>query len=122
MPDDQDLDLSLLKEIADGSREFIIESVDLFLQQTPESLQQLTEALAIKDFPAAASAAHKLKSTLGFFGMLTSQALILQIEQNCKSAQPDLDEILSKLILVKVNVAQNSDELLKLKLQTAAGD
>lgn len=119
--EDQDLDLSLLLEIADGSREFIVESIDLFLEQTPESLQQLTDALDIKDFPVAASSAHKLKSTLGFFGMLISQALILQIEQACKSADPDLDEILSLLRLVKANISQNSDELIKLKQHNEAG-
>ena len=114
---DQDLDLSLLLEIADGSTEFIVESINLFMQQTPESLQQLTESLDVKDFTMAASSAHKLKSTLGFFGMLNSQALILQIEQACKNVEPDLEEILSKLILVKANIAQNSEELQKLKLQ-----
>ena len=35
-----DLDLTYLNEIADGSDEFIIESIDVFLDQTPVILQE----------------------------------------------------------------------------------
>ena len=49
MPDshpNQDLDLTFLYEIADGSDEFVVESIDMLLQQAPEMLQSIDAALA----------------------------------------------------------------------------
>jgi len=115
-----DLDLSLLYEIADGSSEFMVDSIDMFLQQTPESLTQVSEALDAQDWPTAGAAAHKLKSTLGFFGMLVSQALIQQIELSCKSGNPDVPEVLAKFSQVSENIAENTDKLIKIKAETLA--
>ncbi len=101
---------TLLLEIADGSDEFIIDSIEMFLQQTPESLQQIEEAINAQDWPTAGSAAHKMKSTLGFFGMLNSQALIQQIEQSCKIGEPNPTELLTILTRLKANIAENTEK------------
>ena len=85
----QDLDLSFLYEIADGSNEFIIESIDMFLQHTPEMLQTINTAIADKDWTVAAAAAHKLKPNCGFFGMPVSQAKIQEVEILAKADAPD---------------------------------
>lgn len=120
LPTGPDLDLSLLNEIADGSSEFIVDSIDMFMQQTPESLQQVEDAMNAKDWPTAGSAAHKLKSTLGFFGMLISQALIQQVELSCKSGAPDEAETREKLNQVKANIAESTRLLLKYKEEAGA--
>jgi HPt (histidine-containing phosphotransfer) domain-containing protein len=82
---DQDLDLSLLNEIADGSDEFIVETITMFLDQTPTLLNEIAVNIAANNWAAAGAAAHKIKATLGFFGMLNTQALIKQIEAACKT-------------------------------------
>src|SRR6187402_2390856 len=81
----QDLDLSLLNEIADGSHEFIVETISMFLEQTPTLLEEIGTHIAADNWPDAGAAAHKLKATLGFFGMLNTQALIQQIESESKA-------------------------------------
>lgn len=120
IPSGPDLDLSLLYEIADGSSEFMVDSIDMFLQQTPESIQQVEEAIDAKDWPTAGSAAHKMKSTLGFFGMLESQALIQQIELSCKSGNPDEAELSIKFNQVKANIADNIEKLNAIKANANA--
>ncbi|MFD2145924.1 hypothetical protein [Mucilaginibacter antarcticus] len=70
-----DLDLTLLEEIADGSDEFIVESIDMFLQQTPVSLHDVGNAFDEMDWTTAGAAAHKLKATLGFLACLTARPL-----------------------------------------------
>ncbi len=115
IPFGPDLDLSLLNEIADGSTEFIVDSIDMFLQQTPESIQQFDDAVTAKDWPTAGAAAHKMKSTLGFFGMLESQALIQQVESSCKSGALNEAELKEKFNQAKANIAQNTAKLLKFK-------
>ncbi|MDB4925424.1 Hpt domain-containing protein [Mucilaginibacter sp.] len=115
-----DLDLSLLHEIADGSNEFIIESIDMFLQQTPSSLQDISNALEEMDWATASSAAHKLKATLGFFGMLNSQALIQHIELSCKTGAPNSADVSTKFDEVRELIAANTIALLKIKEETEA--
>jgi HPt (histidine-containing phosphotransfer) domain-containing protein len=111
----QDLDLSLLREIADGSNEFIVETIDMFLQQTPESIQEIRNGITAQDWSVVAAAAHKLKATLGFFGMLNTQALIQNIESDCKTGAPDVADLLVKFKQVRTNIAVNTTTLLKVQ-------
>jgi HPt (histidine-containing phosphotransfer) domain-containing protein len=116
-----DLDLTLLQEIADGSDEFIVESIDMFLLQTPVSLQDINDAFDEMDWATAGAAAHKLKATLGFFGMLNSQALIQQIELSCKTGAPDAMDLLGKFEQVQSLIAASTVALKQIKEETEAG-
>ena len=116
-----DLDLTLLQEIADGSDEFIVESIDMFLQQTPASLQDVSNAFDEMDWATAGAAAHKINATLGFFGMLNSQALIQQIEQSCKTGNPDVMDLINKFEQVQALIAANTVALLQIKEEAEAG-
>lgn len=123
MPDTsstQDLDLSLLHEIADGSDEFIVESISLFLQQTPESLQDIDNGINSKNWIEVASAAHKLKATLGFFGMINSQSLIQDIEQISKSVKPSFADVSLKFKQIQAYMADNINTLIVIRTETAA--
>jgi len=111
----QDLDLSFLYEIADGSNEFIIESIDMFLQHTPEMLQTINTAIADKDWTVAAAAAHKLKPNCGFFGMPVSQAKIQEVEILAKADAPDGDSIASKFSEINTIISANLITLEKIK-------
>jgi HPt (histidine-containing phosphotransfer) domain-containing protein len=111
----QDIDLSFLNEIADGSNEFVIESIEMFLQQTPELLQSITEAITNQDWDGTASAAHKLKPNLGFFGMPISQAIIQDIESMAKTGAPDVAQLSAKFDEVQQLINTNLTTLLKIK-------
>ena len=113
-----DLDLTLLHEIADGSDEFIVESITMFLQQTPTLMQDINTAILAKDWDTAATATHKLKATLGFFGMLNSQELIQEIEQSCKTGAPDELGIATKFSQVQAFIAASTGALTKLQEET----
>ena len=112
---DQDLDLSFLYEIADGSNEFIIESIGLFLEQTPELIAIIGDALANGDWDTASKTSHKLKPNLGFFGMPISQATIQEVELGCKADTPNSTEIFEKFNQVKAIVNANLITLKKIK-------
>ena len=117
---DQDLDLSFLYDIADGSTEFIIESIDMFLHHTPEMLQMITTAIADKDWVVAAQAAHKLKPNLGFFGMPISQATIQEVEIMAKSGAPDPELLISKFNEVNSLISGNMVTLAEIRAAKAA--
>jgi hypothetical protein len=116
-----DLDLSFLHEIADGSDEFIIESIDMFLTHTPELLETIEGAIANGDWVSVGSAAHKLKSNLGFFGMPTSLGIILEVELMAKSSAPDPTVLLSRFNEVKSLISANLISLAKIKAEKEAG-
>jgi HPt (histidine-containing phosphotransfer) domain-containing protein len=118
---DQDLDLSFLYEIADGSNEFIVESIDMFLEHTPEMLQTITKAIADNDWALVGSTAHKLKPNLGFFGMPVSQATLQEIEIITKGGVPDRTLLLSKFNEVKAIIVVNFITLKKIKAELEAG-
>lgn len=80
-------DLSLLNEIADGSPEFMSETISLFLQQVPELLEEIETAAQLADWDTAGAAAHKLKSTIGMFGMDGSLEIIQKIEHDTKKRE-----------------------------------
>jgi HPt (histidine-containing phosphotransfer) domain-containing protein len=118
---DQDLDLSFLYDIADGSNEFIVESIDMFLHHTPEMLQTMTTGIADKDWAVVASAAHKLKANLGFFGMPISQATIQEVELMAKAGAADPELLLSKFNKVHAIVSANIISLEKIKADLEIG-
>ena len=117
MSDNQDLDLSFLYEIADGSNEFIVDSIDMFLQQTPELLTNIMAAIETGDWAVAGGAAHKLKPNLGFFGMLDCQAAIQEVELACKAGGQNPATIISKFNAVKNIVNNNLVKLAQIKAE-----
>jgi HPt (histidine-containing phosphotransfer) domain-containing protein len=117
----QDLDLSMLYEIADGSTEFLIESIDMFLQHTPEMLQMISDGIAANDWTAVAQSAHKLKPNLGFFGMPISQATIQEVELMAKAGASDPELLKSKFNEVNAIVTQNITSLIKIKTDLEKG-
>jgi HPt (histidine-containing phosphotransfer) domain-containing protein len=124
MPDSQstpDLDLSFLYEIADGSDEFVIESIDMLLQQAPEMLQSINDALKAQDWGTAAASAHKLKPSMGFFGMLISQELLQDVEVLCKAGGQDPAAITAKYTQAKELIENNLTALTRIKAEKEAG-
>lgn len=123
MPDslpNQDLDLAFLYEIADGSDEFIVDSITMFLDQTPQLLDTISSAISAQDWATAAAASHKLKPNLGFFGMPQSQANIQEVEIWCKAGGENVEEITTKFNDVKSVVTANLLELEKIKAEKEA--
>src|ERR1700761_6540506 len=120
-PSIPDLDLSFLYEIADGSDEFIVESIDMLLQQAPEFLQNINESIIARDWVTAAGVAHKLKPSMGFFGMLVSQELLGEVEILCKAGGQDPDQISAKFNQAKDIIETNLSALVRIRDEKKAG-
>lgn len=116
----QDFDLSFLYEIADGSNEFIVDSIEMFLQQTPALVTAIDTAINTGEWITAGGAAHKLKPNLGFFGMLDSQATIQDVELLCKAGGQDPDTIHSKFNQVKSVINNSLVKLAEIKAEKEA--
>ncbi len=113
----KDLDLSFLLDIADGSNEFIVESIQMFMQQTPELLQMIATGIAAGDWTTVSSASHKLKPNLGFFGMPISQATIQEVEIMAKGGAQDPELLKQKFSEVQAILEENLISLAKIKAE-----
>jgi len=113
---DQYFDLAFLFEIADGATEFIVESIDMFLQQTPELMTTIYNAIQAKDAPVIAGAAHKLKPNLGFFGMHIAQAMMQELESMAKNGE-DFTAIEAKYIAIRSILKPTLDKLKLIKAE-----
>jgi HPt (histidine-containing phosphotransfer) domain-containing protein len=79
------LDLSYLKDVASGSDEFMIDMIDLFLDQTPAYFEQLEQFIIEEDWSKVADIAHKIKPTLAFMGVDSARESMAEIEQNARN-------------------------------------
>lgn len=111
-----EFDLSFLEEIADGNKEFLIESIEMFLVQTPEIFNALSKAIASKDWATTSALAHKVKSNLGFFGMDRIKSVVQEIEISAKAggAEPDIE---TKFEAIKEAVTKSLKQLSEIKKQ-----
>jgi HPt (histidine-containing phosphotransfer) domain-containing protein len=76
-----------LQEVAMGDEEFLIELIDLYLDDAPAQLEDLGQAVAGQDIAAASAAAHKLKGSCGNVGAEGLMALCQQIEASGKASR-----------------------------------
>jgi len=110
-------DLSFLYEIADGSDDFIVESIDMFSQQTPQLLEEIGRGISDQNWSVVGAAAHKLKPNLGFFGMHTLQQMMGDIEHLAKGGVPDAGIVTEKYTTAKGMIEENLVRLQVIKAE-----
>lgn len=86
------VDLSYLRDVASGSNEFMVEMIELFLDQTPGYFEQLQQLIIEKNWAKVADIAHKIKPTLSFMGVDSAGLNMAEIEQNARNER-NLDTI-----------------------------
>jgi len=110
-------DLSFLYEIADGADDFIVESIDMFAQQTPQLLEEINQGISDQNWSVVGATAHKLKPNLGFFGMHILQQMMGDIEHMAKGGIPDVGEITQKFKTAADMIEENLVRLQVIKAE-----
>ena len=82
---DFNLDLSYLQDVANGSNEFMIEMMEMFLKQTPGYFEQLDQLIKDENWPAVADISHKIKPSLTFMGIESARVSLDEIEHNARN-------------------------------------
>lgn len=108
------LNLSYLKEIADGSNEFLLEMIAIFLHQTPEYLDQISQAIALEDWQTVAEISHKIRPSFAFIGADDTKEIMAQMEHMARSGQ-NLTAIAALFAQVQGSSKQLFESLLKIK-------
>jgi HPt (histidine-containing phosphotransfer) domain-containing protein len=111
-------DLTYLKELAEGSDEFIKEMIDMFLIQTPEMLEIMAKCLHDKKWQTLRGVAHKIKPTIDFVGIHSIKETVKTIEHYAsKEIHLDLlPDMVNKVIQVcSVAIIELKEEIKTLK-------
>ncbi|HVZ57913.1 MAG TPA: ATP-binding protein [Chitinophagaceae bacterium] len=110
------IDLSYLREISKGDRDFEREMIRQFTVQVPEDLRALKAAVEGPDYPRIRSLAHGLKSAvsfMGFSGHIIDMLLQMEKVNEAVVNREDLARNFSMLQEICLRAVQEANELLK---------
>ena len=93
------IDLTYLKQLANGSNEFILEMITVFMEQTPLEISNLEKHLKNKDWKSLHGTAHKMKPSFSFMGIKELENVIKLVNEYAAN-ETNLDllpEMVSKI-------------------------
>lgn len=109
------LNLEFLQEMSGGYIPFIIEILEIFVEDGPSTFQSINKNLADKDFSSVKTSVHKLKSSLKILGAekLADLAENLEEETSNKVIANEFYLKLSKLEKSVEQLAKDVDKQVK---------
>ncbi len=102
--------LDKINEMAEGDEDFIMSVISVFLEEVPEDLSALENAIANEDFEQIGKMAHKIKPNVDLLGMEQTRMNAYDLEKLGK-ASGSLEEIKMKFPLLKKDIEQVIGEL-----------
>jgi HPt (histidine-containing phosphotransfer) domain-containing protein len=74
------INLSYLKTISEGNDAFVIEMIEMFLNKTPQALEEMNECFKNQNWEELRQIAHKIKPSYAYIGLKDMQATLSIIE------------------------------------------
>jgi signal transduction histidine kinase/HPt (histidine-containing phosphotransfer) domain-containing protein len=112
------INLTYLKQVAGDNQEFIIQMIEMFLQKTPEGLQEMEKKFKEQNWEDVRNIAHRLKPTYTYVGLGEIHKILAQIEKCCQ-AKENIDTVPQLMQKVEtqsaIAFAELNKELKKLK-------
>ncbi len=78
----QPVNLQRIREATMGDEEFMVELIDIYLDDSPAQIRALRDAIESREGEVAASAAHRLKGSSGNLGADSLAALCRRVEES----------------------------------------
>ena len=93
------INLTYLKELSNGSNEFIYQMITVFMEQTPDAVNSMEKYLNSKDWQALHAIAHKTKASFAFMGIKELKDVTCLVEEYSlnKTNLDQLPEMISKI-------------------------
>lgn len=115
------IDLTFLEGATKGNKEYMIEIIDTFLEQTKKALNTIRSSIDKKDWHTVNQTAHQIRPSFGYIKIKDLENLIILIESYaltkenlCSLPQliSQMDKIFkrasNKLIEYKINLGNNT--------------
>lgn len=98
------IELSFLRSISENNEQFYREFIQMFLANTPKSMEEIETALHTKDWEKIRMSAHKIKPSFNYVGMKEQNMQAAKIEELAKKKE-SLDTITALLQNMKAACA-----------------
>jgi HPt (histidine-containing phosphotransfer) domain-containing protein len=86
------VDLVYLKQISNNNTAFIMQMIEMFLQKTPEAIDEMNEKFQKQNWMEVSHIAHRMKPSYIYVGLKDIHKLLAEIEQ-CSKENPEPDKI-----------------------------
>ncbi|PJJ08298.1 PAS domain S-box-containing protein [Flavobacterium sp. 1] len=97
--------LNSLNNLSRGNSEFVMKMVRLFIKQTVSEIENITNALAVDDFPEVSRLIHKIKPSVESLGITSILDEIKLLEKIAKETT-DKEQIISLFSIIKPALLQ----------------
>jgi HPt (histidine-containing phosphotransfer) domain-containing protein len=104
--------LDKINEMAEGDQDFINSVISVFLEEVPEDLEALEQALLDKNHDQVYKLAHKIKPNVDLLGMEQTRAVALELETLGKQ-EANMAEMEKRFPILKTDINQVVSELKK---------
>lgn len=81
------IDLRELYEMSRGNTAFVKDMIELFLDRNPKDLASLDEAFSTSDYDTLRAIAHRMKTSVGFMGLVQLLTPLDEIEQQAERGE-----------------------------------
>lgn len=102
--------LDKINEMAEGDMDFVQSVIAVFLEEVPQDLKDLEQAIEAANYDQVYKLAHKIKPNVDLLGMEQTRAVALEIETLGKS-EGNMSVIRERFPLLKRDVEQVIGEL-----------
>ena len=115
--------LDYLYQLSDGSPDFVLEMIQMFVSQVPPAIQEMKLAFPEKDWVKIKNIAHRLKPSPGFIGVQEMSGIFQSIEKNSSDI---INEAIIEEMIIKAEkmtdrvVKELEEELTRLRHAKAA--
>lgn len=98
-PTEKLYDLCMIEQLCRGNQEKVKIMVKVFIDQVPQSVEEIKLAFNKRDFVKIKNVAHRIKPTLSYYAIVKIEKDIQQIERLAKEelATPELELKIKKL-------------------------
>ncbi|MCC9135077.1 Hpt domain-containing protein [Pontibacter silvestris] len=110
--------LTYLKKMSSGNKDFVQEIIKLYLKQAPVELAKLQKAITTDDQEAVKVIAHKLKSSASMLGADSIVLRLKRLEALTVSEAADTERVQLYNELEALNKQATEEELLPLIIHT----
>lgn len=95
------IDLSYLIQLSKGNKNFVLQMLEIFIDQTPKDLNQLSTEIENNNFENASTIAHRMKTSINFMGLSEVLTSSLEIIENAKNNSTNKDILIKQLETIR---------------------
>src|SRR4051812_27726369 len=106
------IDLDYLKQISNGSNEFIFQMITVFSEEIPGEIANLENYVKAKDWKSLRATAHKMKPSYAFMGVKELEDMVHALEEfsGNETHLEELPALVERIKSITTEVVKELDE------------